>query len=183
MNLPNKLSLLRAILMPVCVVLTVLSAPFARWAALGVFCVAAFTDFLDGQIARRQHLITDFGKFMDPVADKMLVLGVMCAMVDRRMLPFWVLLCLIARDLAVDGLRLVAAGQGKVIAAGKLGKIKTVSQMILILWLYVFPATWQEAGLNPGRFITFLSVLLTLYSGADYLWRNRAVLTGGKDGN
>ena len=177
MNLPNRLSLTRAALMPVAVVLLYLRAPWGRWAALIVFALAALTDFLDGHIARSRGLVTPFGQFIDPLADKMLVLGLMTALVGKDQLPFWVLLVILTRDLAVDALRLVAAQQGTVIAAGKSGKVKTCVQIALILYLIAFPTSWQVTGANPGKVLTALALVCTVYSGCEYLARNRAVFS------
>ena len=122
MNLPNKLSLLRVALIPVMVALMLPQTLVCDLLAAAVFAVAALTDYFDGHIARSRHLITDFGKFIDPVADKLLNLSAMMMLVQRGTLPGWVVVLILARELAVDGLRMVAVGQGRVIAAGKLGK-------------------------------------------------------------
>ena len=170
MNLPNKLSLLRMAMIPVVVALMIpCNAVCTRIAAV-VFAIAAFTDFLDGYIARRDNIVTDFGKFIDPVADKLLNLSALVMLSHQGLLPAWVVVIILARELCVDGLRMVAVGQGRVIAAGKLGKIKTVSQIALVLWLMlsVLPAT------NPVSFVLISWVaVITLWSGVDYLIRNR----------
>ena len=123
MNLPNKLSLLRVALIPVMVALMLPQTLVCDLLAAAVFAAAALTDYFDGHIARSRHLITDFGKFIDPVADKLLNLSAMMMLVQRGTLPGWVVVLILARELAVDGLRMVAVGQGRVIAAGKLGNI------------------------------------------------------------
>ena len=123
MNLPNRLSLVRMGLIPVLVVLLALRTPVADYVALAVFAFAAFTDFLDGYIARKRKIITAFGTFMDPVADKLLVLSALVMLVDRGLLAGWFPVAVLARELLVDGLRLVAVTRGQVIPAGKLGKI------------------------------------------------------------
>lgn len=137
MNLPNKLSLLRVALIPVMVALMLPQTLVCDLLAAAVFAVAALTDYFDGHIARSRHLITDFGKFIDPVADKLLNLSAMMMLVQRGTLPGWVVVLILARELAVDGLRMVAVGQGRVIAAGKLGKIKTASQMVMLLFVLI----------------------------------------------
>ena len=130
MNLPNKLTLLRILLIPVCLLLWALGQPVFSAA---VFTLAALTDFLDGYIARKQNIITTFGKFADPVADKILVLTAMIFLCADGILPAWAVCIVAARELMVDGLRLVAVGKGTVIAAGWLGKIKTNLQFFCIL--------------------------------------------------
>ena len=127
MNLPNKLSLLRVLLIPVMVLLMYLPGIPCIFLSTAVFGLAAFTDYLDGHIARRDGLVTDFGKFIDPVADKLLVLSALVMLSWHKLLPAWIVVIVLFRELAVDGLRLVAVEQGRVIAAGKLGKIKKAS--------------------------------------------------------
>ncbi|HSK67845.1 MAG TPA: CDP-diacylglycerol--glycerol-3-phosphate 3-phosphatidyltransferase [Candidatus Limnocylindria bacterium] len=130
MNLPNRLTILRVLLIPVCILLTLLNLP--GWAA-ATFALAALTDFLDGHIARKRHLVTNFGKFADPVADKILSLCMMIVLVFFAGYPWWAACVVAARELAVDGLRLVAVEQGVVIPAGKLGKVKTNFQFLSVL--------------------------------------------------
>ncbi|MCL1854935.1 MAG: CDP-diacylglycerol--glycerol-3-phosphate 3-phosphatidyltransferase, partial [Clostridia bacterium] len=143
MNLPNSLTLLRVLLIPVCLICLAIHTPFCQVLALSVFILASATDWLDGYLARRSNRVTNFGKFLDPVADKLLVLSVMIALtgMDRGMdrFPAWVCCVVLFRELAVDGLRLVAMEQGKVIAAGLLGKIKTTLQMITLA-VYLLPS-------------------------------------------
>ncbi len=174
MNLPNKLSLLRIFSIPLIVLLLALSASWCRWAALVVFMLACFTDFLDGHIARKQNIITDFGKFIDPVADKLLVLSTMIMLVSRQQLPAWAVILILARELSVDGLRLIAVTNGKVIAAGPAGKLKTASQMLMIVILLFFNF---PAASHPLTLILLIWVLvITVYSGVDYFLKNRALL-------
>ena len=157
-------------MIPVVVALMIpCNAVCTRIAAV-VFAIAAFTDFLDGYIARRDNIVTDFGKFIDPVADKLLNLSALVMLSHQGLLPAWVVVIILARELCVDGLRMVAVGQGRVIAAGKLGKIKTVSQIALVLWLMfsLLPAS------HPVSFVLISWVaVITLWSGIDYLIRNR----------
>lgn len=179
MNLPNRLSLLRICLVPVCVGLMYLNHPIGRILALVVFLIAAFTDFLDGHIARSQNLVTDFGKFMDPVADKLLVLSMMVMLSAQGSLPAWMVVLVLARDLCVDGLRLVAGRQGRVIAAGKLGKIKTVMQMVTISVTLL--NNWPFGHFPMQTIMIWLTVALTLWSGIDYFIKNKAVLFPDKE--
>ena len=174
MNLPNKLSLIRVCSIPAIVILLYLPSDGCRIAAGILFILAATTDFLDGYIARKQNLITDFGKFIDPVADKLLVLTTLIMMLHRGLMEAWIIIVVLSRELAVDGLRMVAVSQGKVIAASMFGKVKTTCQMILIiasvlLNLHVF-STWYMIAM------TVIAVSLTLFSAVDYFVRNRSVL-------
>ncbi len=173
MNTPNKLSILRVLLIPPMVILLYLNQDWARFAALGIFMLASFTDFLDGHIARKQQIITDFGKFIDPLADKLLVLSALIALIERSQIPAWFVIIILARELAVDGLRLIAVTQGKVIAAGMAGKIKTTSQMILIIWLMASGTAVFSAW--PGIIMGIWTILITLYSGIQYFMKNKSV--------
>ena len=130
MNLPNQLTLLRIILILPFLLVLYLDVPYAEYIALAIFVAASLTDMLDGQIARKRNLITDFGKFADPLADKMLVTAAMLWFVEQGQMPAWALLIVIVREFAVSGLRMVASDQGRVIAAGWSGKVKTASTMV-----------------------------------------------------
>ena len=171
MNLPNKLSVTRALLIPVMVVLMYFDNRVCAILAAAVFGAAAYTDYLDGHIARQRGIVTDFGKFIDPVADKLLNLSAMVMLTRSGLLPHWIVIVILARELCVDGLRMVAVGQGHVIAAGMLGKIKTTSQIVLVLWLLL---TGLPAG---GNFFSGLIaawvVFITLWSGVDYFVKNK----------
>jgi CDP-diacylglycerol--glycerol-3-phosphate 3-phosphatidyltransferase len=174
-NLPNKLSLIRVMCIPAIVVLLYLPEDGCRIAAGILFILASVTDWLDGHIARKNNLVTDFGKFIDPVADKLLVLTTLIMLLHRRQMEAWIIIIILSRELAVDGLRMVAVGQGKVIAASWFGKIKTTCQMILIiacilLNLHVF-ATWYMI------VMTIVTVLMTLFSAIDYFMKNRSVFS------
>lgn len=170
MNLPNKLSLMRMALIPAIVALMIPCNTVCTRIALVVYAVAAFTDFLDGYIARRDHIVTDFGKFIDPVADKLLNMSALIMLSHQGLLPAWVSVVILARELCVDGLRMVAVGQGRVIAAGKLGKIKTVSQIVLVGWLML---SLQPVTHAVSCVLTAWVVIITLWSGVDYLVRNK----------
>ncbi len=173
MNLPNKLSILRIFCIPVIVILFLIPAPWCRFAAAGAFLLASVTDYLDGHIARKNHLVTDFGKFIDPVADKLLVLSTLIMLIHTRQIPAWVPVIILARELCVDGLRMIAVTKGTVIAAGPLGKIKTVSQMILILYLLIFGASFFENWI--AVVLTGWVILITILSGVDYFRKNKSV--------
>ncbi|MBQ2954148.1 MAG: CDP-diacylglycerol--glycerol-3-phosphate 3-phosphatidyltransferase [Clostridia bacterium] len=181
MNLPNKLSLLRVLLIPVMVLLMYIPGVLCVFLSTAVFGIAAFTDFLDGHIARKYNLVTDFGKFIDPVADKLLNLSAMIMLIHCGMMPAWVVIIILARELAVDGLRMVAVGQGRVIAAGPLGKIKTASQMVVIIFMMLIcrltPAIPALSFLQlPVDIIRWAGILwiavITAWSGIDYFVRN-----------
>ncbi len=190
MNTPNKLSLLRVALIPVLVLMMYLPGWPMMLLSTAVFGAAAYTDYLDGHIARRDGIVTDFGKFIDPVADKLLNLSAMIMLTMGGYLPHFAVIVILARELAVDGLRMVAVGQGRVIAAGPLGKIKTVSQMVLILFLMLpgrlAPALLPElTALGAvvdviGYVITAWVIVITVWSGVDYFARNFDVIRNAK---
>ena len=171
MNLPNKLTMLRMALVPVYLLLLSMGLD---WAALAVFAAASITDALDGKIARKHNLITNFGKFMDPIADKLLTHTAFILLCAMGRLNVVACIIFIAREFVVSGLRLVAVEQGHVIAAGMSGKIKTVLQMVLALWLTAFGAN------VIGDVLMIAAAALTLYSMIEYVWQNRAVLGGAK---
>lgn len=174
MNLPNKLSLLRTLCIPILVLLMYLNTHFCHIAAVLVFCLACLTDYFDGQIARKKNLITDFGKFIDPLADKLLVLSVLIMLIHQQMIMAWAVILILARELAVDGLRLIAVTKGKVIPAAWPGKVKTFSQMILILYLMIFQIPVQNHWV--GIVLTAWTLLITLYSGFHYFSANRGLI-------
>ncbi len=182
MNWPNRLSLIRIGSVPFLTVLLLLdNVMWARYAALFLFILAAITDFVDGWMARKYNIVTNFGKFVDPVADKLLVLSTMIMLSWLKLLPAWLVVVVLLRELAVDGLRLVAVEQGKVIAAGKLGKIKTVCQMVMIISHLVYHAQFPLLHILAGWLMipSQIAVLaMTLWSGLDYFIRNKEVLGG-----
>lgn len=185
MNLPNKLTLLRVVMIPIFVYL-MLGLPIEQGflPAAIVFAVASFTDFLDGYIARRDNLVTDFGKLMDPLADKLLVTAALIGMVALEIAPAVAIIIILSREFIVTSIRLVAAGNGRVIAADKWGKFKTVSQMLWIIYVLLFYWAVSSLGLSAGvillghRFETFLmlvTTLLTVLSGANYIVKNKDI--------
>jgi len=178
MNLPNRITIFRVFMIPLFVVLMMLQRiPGNEFYALAVYAIACISDALDGHIARKYSLITDFGKFMDPVADKLLVCSALICFVEQGLMPAWIALIIIARELVIDGFRLVAASKGIVIAASIWGKAKTVVQMIACFVLIlnadnlVFNITEQV--------LIYASLVLTVISLADYIYKNRTVLTEG----
>lgn len=178
MNWPNRLSVVRVALVPAIVLCLYIDEPTAQALALAFFAIASFTDWLDGHIARSKGIVTNFGKFIDPVADKLLVLSTMIALCGLGRFPAWACIVILFRELAVDGLRLVAVEQGRVIAAGKLGKIKTTIQMITLV-VYLLAALVSIPDFVCTT-LMLLSVAMTLYSGVEYFIRNRDALGGDR---
>lgn len=178
MNLPNKLTLLRVAMIPLLVVC--LLVPFGiswqKWIAMAIFILASLTDLADGKIARKYNLITNFGKFMDPLADKLLVCSALICLIDLQKIPSWIVLIIIAREFIVSGFRLVAADQGVVIAASMWGKVKTTVQMIMIILMIAdIP---QLAVLT--QIAMWLALALTVVSLVDYVAKNRNVINDVK---
>ena len=178
MNLPNKLTILRVILIPFFVVFMLFDITGAadKWIALVIFCVASLTDMLDGKIARKYNLVTNFGKFMDPLADKLLVCTALICLTSMNRLNVIVVLVIIAREFIISGFRLVASDNGIVIAASYWGKFKTVSQMALIIVLIMdLGGVWNVV----GTALTWVALILTVVSLIDYIAKNKQVLTQG----
>ncbi len=174
MNTANKLTICRVIMIPVFLLVLYLDVPYANYWALAVFAIASFTDTLDGYIARHYNQITDFGKFMDPLADKCLVTAAMLWFVEVGQMPAWALLVVIVREFGVSGLRMVAADKGRVIAAGWSGKVKTAATMVcVILMLLPLPDIVSQIG-------TAVIVLTTVYSGVEYFMKNADILSQAK---
>lgn len=178
MNLPNKLTVLRVIMVPFFVffMLTDVGGPANKWIALVLFCVASLTDMLDGKIARKYNLVTNFGKFMDPLADKLLVCSAMICMIEMGKLPAWIVIVIIAREFIISGFRLVASDNGIVIAASYWGKFKTVSQMFMLILLI---ADLGGAFNMIAQVLIWVSLVLTIVSLIDYIAKNVQVLTQG----
>ena len=178
MNLPNKLTILRTLMIPVFLffLLTDCAGDYSKWIAVVVFILASLTDFLDGHIARKYNLVTNFGKFMDPLADKLLVCSAMIALVGMHRLSSIVAIIIIAREFIISGFRLIASDNGIVIAASYWGKFKTVSQMAMIIVLIA-----DLGGVFDliGQILIWLALALTIISLIDYVWTNRQVLTQG----
>lgn len=170
MNLPNKLTMLRVILIPVYLVLWHLDFPGNNYAALAVFAAASLTDLLDGHIARSRNLVTDFGKFMDPLADKVLVVTAMLWFVECGRMPAWAVAIVIFREFAVSGMRLIAVEGGRVIAAGWSGKVKTASTMVCLILMFLPIPNWMNTA------CVWVIVLTTVYSGVEYFVKNRDVM-------
>ncbi len=170
MNLPNKLTVLRIVLIPIFMGVLYWGFAGAQYVALAVFILASLTDFLDGYIARRDGLVTDFGKFADPLADKMLVTAAMLWFVEIGQMPAWVLLIVLVREFAVSGLRMIASDAGRVIAAGWSGKVKTASTMVCIILMFL------PIGDVVNTICVGIIAVTTLYSGVEYFAKNKDVI-------
>ena len=183
MNLPNKLTVGRLFLTAVFLIVFFARFRFADTMALAIFVLASLTDYWDGEIARRRNLITNFGILMDPLADKILICSAFIAFVEHKDMPAWMAVVIVARELAITGLRMLAASKQKVLAAERYGKHKTISQIVAIISILVarsYPewGAWTKPvfGWWVPRFATawiWIAVFLTAFSGALYLWRNR----------
>ncbi|MBP3238096.1 MAG: CDP-diacylglycerol--glycerol-3-phosphate 3-phosphatidyltransferase [Lachnospiraceae bacterium] len=182
MNLPNRITMFRVVLIPVFVVLMLLpKVPFYNFIALAVFSVACITDFLDGYLARKYKLVTNFGKFMDPLADKVLVSTAMILLVEMGMIPGWIAAVILAREFIISGFRLVAADAGIVIAASYIAKFKTVFQMFMCIFM-IFTCDKDNTGWFfdlidvLGKICMWIALALTVISLVDYIYKNREVI-------
>lgn len=178
MNLPNKLTIFRVILIPFFVFF--LLAPFfegyGNYIALAIFSIASLTDLLDGKIARKHNLVTNFGKFMDPLADKLLVCSALICLIELKLVPSWIVIIIIAREFIISGFRLVASDNGVVIAASYWGKFKTVSQMFMVI-VMVFNYSLNNTVLYwTGIVLMYIALVLTVVSLVDYIAKNKNVL-------
>ena len=171
MNTANKLTLLRVVMIPAFLLVLYLNIPMANYWALAIFAAASITDWLDGYIARHYNQVSVFGKFMDPLADKCLVTAAMAWFVEIGQMPAWALLVVLIREFAVSGLRMLASDQGRVIAAGWSGKVKTASTMVCIILMFLpIPAAVKTL-------CVAVIVLTTIYSGVEYFMKNLDVLS------
>ena len=170
MNTANKLTILRVIMIPVFLLVLYLHVPGANYWALAIFVLASLTDTLDGYIARHYNQITDFGKFMDPLADKCLVAAAMLWFVENGQMPAWALLIVICREFAVSGLRMIASDKGRVIAAGWSGKVKTAATMVCVVLMFLpIPPV-------VNTLCVWVITLTTLYSGVEYFVKNKDII-------
>lgn len=200
MNLPNKITIARMLLIPIMIVIPFLNIQgtlenteitYSNIIILIIFLIASLTDFLDGYLARKKNLVTTFGKFLDPIADKLLVLSALIMLVEMNRIPAWIPIIIAAREFIVSGIRMLAAGEGNVIAASWLGKIKTVSQMIAILLAFIDVNPFMgfyNAKLCGGAFslnlimtlAMLISVIATIWSGTDYFLKSREIILKSK---
>ena len=192
MNLPNRLTVSRLVLTIIFVAAVSTNFPFHHTLALGLFIVAAVTDYVDGEIARRYSLITDFGKLMDPLVDKIMTAAAFVCLVPLQAIPAWVAIVVITREFLITGLRLLAVAKGRVRAADPIGKHKTswqIATVIFFLTLLSFQelvliapgspldSHWRQLWIYGGWMVSGVAVALTIYSGADYLWRHRTMIS------
>lgn len=188
MNVPNRVTLARVFLIPVVILLLSLPLHWGEWnigntdlpvshfVVAVLFIVASATDWFDGYYARKHNLVTNFGKFLDPLADKLLVVSVLIVLVELGYAPAWIVIIIVGRELAVTGLRLVAAGEGVVLAAGSMGKIKTATQMIAaaLLLLHNFPFSYT--GFPLATIMLYIATFFTILSGYEYFYKNWHVM-------
>ncbi|KAA9242794.1 MULTISPECIES: CDP-diacylglycerol--glycerol-3-phosphate 3-phosphatidyltransferase [Aerococcus] len=189
MNLPNRLTMLRILMIPLFILLIEIPFDWGTWSigsqsvniqfavAALIFAIASLTDWLDGYIARRDNLVTNFGKFADPLADKMLVITALIELIALGKAPAWLVAIIVMRELAVTGLRLLIVTEGEVLAAKWPGKIKTCTQMLAIILLLVNDFPFQAFPFSFGQFCLYLALLATIYSGYDYFKKNWQVFS------
>lgn len=199
MNLPNKITVARMLLIPIMIIVPYLgfnnilfgSVTIGSFITLIIFLIASFTDFLDGYLARKNNLVTTFGKFLDPIADKLLVLSALIMLVEQGIIPGWIPIIIAAREFIVSGIRMLAAGDGKVIAASWYGKVKTVSQMIAISLAFLSTNTFMQftsVEMSTGTLILnilmslamIVAVLMTILSGVDYFVKSKDIVLKSK---
>ena len=199
MNLPNKITVARMLLIPIMIIVPYFgfnnilfgSVTIGSFITLIIFLIASFTDFLDGYLARKNNLVTTFGKFLDPIADKLLVLSALIMLVEQGIIPGWIPIIIAAREFIVSGIRMLAAGDGKVIAASWYGKVKTVSQMVAISLAFLSTNTFMQftsVEMSTGTLILnilmslamIVAVLMTILSGVDYFMKSKDIVLKSK---
>lgn len=176
MNLANKITLTRILMIPVFMALMLIEFPFHMEIALAVFLLASLTDKLDGYLARKYNMITDFGKFMDPLADKLLVTGAFVVFIQLGRIEAWIVFVILAREFAVTGLRSLAAAQNVIIAASSYGKIKTVTQIIAIVILFLDNYPFSLLKFPMDVVMVYVALIMTILSGLDYFRKNIQVI-------
>lgn len=192
MNIPNQITISRILLIPVFMIfmlidfgwgdMTLLGAtlPISHFIGALIFIFASLTDWVDGYYARKYNLVTTFGKFLDPLADKLLVSAALIILVELGFAPSWIVIIIISREFAVTGLRLVLAGEGEVVAAGGLGKIKTTAQILAIASLLLYDMIFALMGVPFGLIMLYIALIFTVWSGWDYFYANRKALMVSK---
>ena len=174
MNLANKITILRVFLVPLFMIALYSNTPNSTYIAAAVFIIASFTDALDGYIARSRNLITNFGKFADPLADKILVSAALISLVDLGKIPGWVVVVIIAREFTITGFRIIASSEGITIAASSLGKIKTITQILAISLLLLNNFPFNSINIPMDMILLYVSLFFTVLSGVDYIYKNKA---------
>lgn len=190
MNLANRLTMLRILLTFLFMLVFSLQGLWFKVAALIIFSAAALSDFFDGMIAKKMNMITDFGRLMDPIADKILVLAAFAAFLEMQLFDAWMFVIIVSREILITSLRLFALNKGKILSAVRAGKHKTVSQMLVIFYILIFIVVkesvksysvwnpvWEEFFRKSINIMMVITVALTLYSGLSYLWENRKIIT------
>lgn len=177
MNLPNKLTIARMCMVPLFMIALMINTPASRIIATVIFALASLTDMLDGQIARKYNMVTNFGKLMDPLADKVLTAAAMICLVELGDLAAWIAVVIIFREYLITGLRSVAANENIVVAANIWGKVKTVCQMIALMLLMLKPQILALCGIDIGLWMMYVAVALTIYSGLDYVLKLNKQIT------
>ncbi|WHH59403.1 CDP-diacylglycerol--glycerol-3-phosphate 3-phosphatidyltransferase [Petroclostridium sp. X23] len=176
MNLANKITMVRIFLVPIFMFFLLTKFPYGAYIAVGIFVLAAITDGLDGYVARKWKQVTNFGKFIDPLADKLLVTAALISLVELNQLSSWVAMIIITREFIVTSLRVVAISEGVIIAASMWGKIKTVTQIIAIVLMLMNDFSFMLFGFSFGQIAMVVAVVFTVFSGVDYLVKNWKVI-------
>ncbi|NLV75541.1 MAG: CDP-diacylglycerol--glycerol-3-phosphate 3-phosphatidyltransferase [Tissierellia bacterium] len=179
MNLANKITMFRVLLIPVFMIILFSNFNNNNYVAALIFAIAAATDGLDGYIARSRNQITTFGKFIDPLADKLLVSAALISMIQLAKVPAWIVVIIIAREFTITGFRIIAASEGITIAASSLGKIKTATQLIAIILLLIDNFPFRLIGIPLDKIMLYIALFFTVVSGVDYIYKNKHVLESG----
>lgn len=192
MNIPNRITVSRVCLIPIFVIIMVIDFHWGNLTMLGatmpvehlvgalIFIIASLTDWIDGYYARKYNLVTNLGKFLDPLADKLLVSSAFILLVGLEYAPAWVIIIIISREFAVTGLRLICAEHGEVVAANQLGKIKTWTQILAIAFLLLHNIIFAMWGIPFDQIMLYVALIFTIWSGLDYFWLNRKILLESK---
>lgn len=176
MNLPNKITFIRVLLVPIFILMFYIDIPNNQLYAGIIFIIAALTDTLDGYLARKYNLVTNLGKFIDPLADKLLVSAALILLVEVGIISAWVVITIIAREFAITGFRIIAASEGVTIAASSLGKFKTITQLIAIILLLFDNIFFKQFNIPMDQIFLYISLIFTVLSGIDYIYKNRNTL-------
>lgn len=176
MNIANKITIFRAFLVPIFLIVLYIDFPYNEFVATAIFIIAALTDTLDGYLARSRNLVTNFGKFIDPLADKILVSAALIALVEMNKVPAWLVIIIIAREFTITGFRVIAASEGVTIAASPLGKFKTITQLIAIPLLLLDNFPFKTTGIQVDIIMMYIALFFTVVSGIDYLYKNKDTL-------